>query len=72
MRDRRLAHTYDIFLLFWENKVIYSILEKASIDYNVYNSEKTYSGKNTNSTISLIEKDNKIYNIIKYIIKYNQ
>jgi len=52
---------------FKNNKVIYSILEKASIDYNVYNSEKTYSGKNTNSTISLIEKDNKIYNIIKYI-----
>ncbi len=25
MRDRRLAHTYNFFLLFWDNKFIYSI-----------------------------------------------
>jgi len=53
---------------FKDNKIIYSILEKASIDYNIYNSEKIYTGKVTNSTRSLIEKDNKIYNIIQYIL----
>lgn len=50
-----------------DNKVIYSILENASIDKNIYYSTESYKGKVIYTTKSLIDKDNNIINIIKYI-----
>lgn len=49
------------------NEEIFKILKLASIDVGVYDAKKPYSGKVVNSTRKLINKDNKIDSIVKYI-----
>ena len=46
---------------------IYKILQEASIDVGVYTATKPYKGKSINTTRSLVKKENRIDNVIKYI-----
>lgn len=46
---------------------VYKILEDASIDAGVYTATEPYKGKSVNTTRSLVKKENRIDNVIKYI-----